>query len=542
MSTVYDPSKKVWTGITQPSLFNPQANMGQLILNLLERNPSKVIQVSVETGATVTCEEMRLRTIRIVQNFATLGSPRKGDFVCFAARNRENLAPLVYACFLIGAPVHCLDPDFAVRDIVSMLRLSKPVMVVADEDNVQTVKQACAEAGILPKYVLLDKVTENGDISASELIKETGQEEMFYPAYLGNSEQLVAAVVCSSGTTGMPKGICISHATFINQYVLLSNLSKIQDGFNFSSLYWLSGFGMLLQSVFNNFTRYITTRRFSPEAFFEIIAKYKISNVFAPPTQLALILQSEHLGQADLSSIRLLFSGGAYVSPALRRSVQKWLPNGTIGVGYGFSEVGYVSAEMGAQKREGSVGQLAPNVEIKLLDDDDKQVGINERGVLWARYSLPTLGYLNNPAATEELMSPDGWVCSGDIAYFDEDGFLFVVDRKKEIIKYRNYQISPVEIEEVIEEIPEVLHVCVVGLVDEEMAVDLPTAIIALRDGSSLDERRVTDLVAEKLSDFKQLRGGVFFVDQMPLTISGKLNRFEIKKLARQRASELRGK
>lgn len=321
-----------------------------------------------------------------------------------------------------------------------------------------------------------------------------------------------------------------------------SNLSMMEDSFNFSSLYWLSGFAMLIQGVFNNFTRYITTRRFSPKAFFEIVAKYKISSVFAPPAQLAMILHSSDLGKADLSSIRLLSSGGGYVSTTLREAIEKWLPFGVTGVGYGCSEVGYISSDMGGEKRVGSVGTLAPNIEVKLLDDDNNQVGKNERGVLWARYPLKTLGYLNNKTATEEIISPDGWVCSGDIAYFDDDGFLFVVDRKKEIIKYKNYQISPVEIEAVIEEIPEVLHVCVVGLFDEEMYVDLPTAAIALRDGCVLDKQTVIDLVARKLSDFKKLRGGVYFVDQMPMTVSGKLNRYAIKKMVHQKASELHRK
>ncbi|XP_053699079.1 uncharacterized protein LOC128746054 [Sabethes cyaneus] len=542
MSTTYNPDSKVWTGITQPSLLNPHANLGQLILNMLERNPSKVAQVSVDTGVSVTCGEMRLRTIRAVQNLTALGFPRKGDFVCFATRNRENLAPLVYACFLIGAPVHCLDPDFTVSDIAYMLRISKPIMVVADEDNVQTIKQACAQAEISPKHVVLDKVTENGDISSLELIKETGQEQLFYPAYLGNSEELIAAVVCSSGTTGMPKGISISHANFISQYVFLSNISHIKDSFNFSSLYWLSGFSTLMTGVFNNFTRYITTRRFSTEAFFEIIAKYQIASAFAPPAQLAMILQSPNLDKADLTSIRNMQSGGGFVSTKLRKAIERWLPSGKVSVGYGSSEVGFIAAEMFGSTRDGSVGRLAPNVEVKLLDDEDNRVGINERGVLWARYAIKTLGYLNNPTATEQLISPDGWVCTGDIAYFDNDGFLFIVDRKKEIIKYKNYQISPAEIEAVIEEIPEVLHACVVGLVDEEMHVDLPTAVIALRDGSVLDSQCVIDLVAEKLSDYKQLRGGVFFIDQMPMTVSGKLNRYVIRKIAQEMACKLQTK
>ncbi|XP_065091317.1 probable 4-coumarate--CoA ligase 1 [Ochlerotatus camptorhynchus] len=534
MFTSYDPSGKIWSGPRQPGPFNPQANLGQLILNVLERNPTMVAQVCVESGVELTCQEVRLRSIRAAQNLTKLGC-KQGDMIGFAVRNRENVAPLVYGCFLIGAPVNCVDPDYTTADMAHMFRISKPVLVVADEDNVETVKASCQAVGISPKFVVMDRAFDKGDLSGWDVVKETGNEQCYFPLYLGDSEKLIAAVVCSSGTTGMPKGICLSHANIIHQYAMICNIHLFNTAFSFSSLYWVSGFIPLIQGPFNNATRYISARPFSPEAFFEIVKKYALTHVFCPPAQVAMLLQSPLLGKADLSSIEVFYSGGGIFTPGLRKSIEKWLPSGRTGVGYGTSEIGFIATDAFGPIREGSVGHLAPNIEAKALDDDGKQVGVNERGVLWHRYPIKPMGYLYNQAATDEILTDDGWVCSGDVGYFDEDGYLFLVDRKKEIIKYKGYQISPSEIEATIEELPEVSLACVVGLFDSVLHVDLPTAVVQLRRERKLSEGRVIDHVAKKLADFKHLRGGVFFVEDMPLTKSGKLQRYEIRKYAERR-------
>ncbi|XP_065091269.1 probable 4-coumarate--CoA ligase 1 [Ochlerotatus camptorhynchus] len=529
----YDPKRKIWSGLKQPGPFNPQANLGQLILNLLDRSPTMVAQISVESGVELTCEEMRLRSIRAAQNLTRLGYT-KGDTIGFAVRNRENVAPIVYGCFLIGAPVNCIDPDFTATDMAYMFGISKPVLVIADEDNVDTVKTSCQTAGISPKFVVMDQAPGDDDPSALNVVEETGNEQLYYPSYLGDSEKLIAAIVFSSGTTGMPKGICLSHANIIHQNALICLTHQFKTAFWFSSLYWVSGLLQLIQGPFNNSTRYISTRRFSPEAFFEIVEQYALTHVFSSPAQMATILQSPLLKQADLSSLKFFYSGGGLVSPGLRKSIEKSLPSCRTGVAYGTSEIGHIATDVFGPTREGSVGVLDPNIEAKALDDDGNPVGVNERGVLWFRYPIKPMGYLNNQSATDEILTADGWVCSGDVGYFDEDGYLFLIDRKKEIIKYKGYQISPAEIEATIEELPEVAHVCVVGLFDPELHVDLPTAVIEVRKDCQLGKARVIDYVAGKLADIKRLRGGVFFVEQMPMTASGKLRRYEIRKYAEQ--------
>lgn len=137
-----------------------------------------VAQVCVESGVKLTCDDIRLRSIRAAQNLTKLGY-KQGDMVGFAMRNRENVAPLVYGCFLIGAPVNCVDPDFTAADMAHMFRISRPVLVVADEENVGTVKAACRDAGINPKFVVVDRATVEGDLSGSDVVKETGNEQYY---------------------------------------------------------------------------------------------------------------------------------------------------------------------------------------------------------------------------------------------------------------------------------------------------------------------------------------------------------------------------
>lgn len=182
-----------------------------------------------------------------------------------------------------------------------------------------------------------------------------------------------------------------------------------------------------------------------------------------------------------------------------------------------------------------SVGKLSNDITVKILDDEGNHLAVNEVGELLIQTQFEFLGYYNNPEATLEALDSDNWIHSGDLGKIDEEGYLYIVDRKKDIIKYSNYQINPSEIEEVLERIDGVGTVCVVGIPDL-VATDLPAAVIIRKIGSNLTESDVLNEVAKTLPDYKQLRGGVYFVDELPMTPSGKVK----KRLVKTMAIELR--
>lgn len=247
------------------------------------------------------------------------------------------------------------------------------------------------------------------------------------------------------------------------------------------------------------------------------------------PSQLGLIVASPKFQQYDLSSLKhALFVGSALPYTF----VKKWkehLPSTDILVYYGLSET-CSGVSSGLASEDGNNGQLRPNIEVKIIDDNGHNLGPNETGEIYARYFFPWLGYYGNPESTAEIYDSEGWIHSGDLGYLNNDGNLYIIDRKKDILKYNNYHFSPTEIEKIILELKEVVEVCVFGTPDLIYNY-LPSAAVVKVPDSTLTENDVCQHVAERMAHFKHLRGGVYFVDELPKTNSGKIVRRKVTSL-----------
>jgi len=191
-----------------------------------------------------------------------------------------------------------------------------------------------------------------------------------------------------------------------------------------------------------------------------------------------------------------------------------------------------------------SVGKLLSNLEARFVDDDGNDVPPGEPGEFWVRGPTVMKGYANKPHATRAAITPDGWFKTGDIARRDEEGFIYIVDRKKELIKYKGYGIAPAEIENVLSSHPSVRDCAVIGISVSESGDELPRAYIVPRDQSVLDippKVLVTELqqwVKERLAPYKQLRGGVVFVQEIPRSLAGKILRRHLRERALKESKE----
>lgn len=296
----------------------------------------------------------------------------------------------------------------------------------------------------------------------------------------------------------------------------------------FSTLYWLSGISTLILGAIAGSKRIIIDEPFSPEALLKLVEKYKVTYLLTPPSQMALTLNHPDIKKYDLSSLKSYLCGGSAVPAIIAKKMETYLPNGQVNVGYGMTEVaGVVTLEHSMRKR-GSVGQVVFNIKIKIIDENGKNLGINEDGEILIKTSANCLGYYGNEKATKDLIDEDGWIHSGDIGHFDNEGFLFITDRKKEILKYKNFHFYPTEIEHVIRQIPDVVDVCVCGIPDV-VATDLPAAAIIRKDNSKLTTDDVYNFVANKMAHFKHLYGGVYFFESLPMTPSGKVQRRKVR-------------
>lgn len=529
-STFYDPATHIWTGLPTPPLFNVNQSLGQLILTMLRRCDSQhIVQICADGDQAhrVTAEQMVQRTVRIAQRLTGLGYGKHTPMAALASGNGEHVAPVMFACFALGIPINTLDPAFTVADFTHMFGVTRPVLVFCESGILEVVRDAAGKAAIDPMYVLFEDPIE-GYTHVDDLLAPTGNEELFVPTALDDPGSHLAAVLCSSGTTGLSKGVSYSHSFCIANLTSLWCMTTSDSLLAFSSLYWLSGFASLVIGTISQSTRVITRAPYTPRLAIELLRHYRVTIAFFSPYQSNLLMHEPLLRTTALPALRLLLCGGARVSKQLYAGLRHRLPAHTvIQIGYGMSESCLVTLTGGDYSyRDDCVGTLQARTEARIVDEErgDRVLGPGVPGEIQLRVQFPFAGYYGNADATAELIGPDRWIRTGDIGHFDEDGHLYVIDRKKDIIKYAGWQISPTELEVLAKQVPGVLECCVVGLPGE--GTDIPAALVLRApDASCLTADHIRRYVDEQVADFKRLRGGVFFTDAMPLTPSGKIVR-----------------
>lgn len=257
---------------------------------------------------------------------------------------------------------------------------------------------------------------------------------------------------------------------------------------------------------------------------------------FGASVQISTMLQDNALmKRADFSSVKMFACAGSVISIDLLKQLKEYLQDGIIVVSYSMTEAGGGIANIINPDLQNCVGKLSANVSVKILDDEGRQLGINQPGELLVKAPFPFKGYYNNPQANKAAVDENGWFLTGDTGYFDADGNLFVMGRVKDVILYNENNVSCNELEAFIQKIPGVSLVSAVGVFDG--VTDLPAAVIVKVPGSALKESEVIHQVADNYPDQYKLRGGVFFIDfdEMPMTNSGKIIRRLVKEIAVQK-------
>ncbi|CRK87334.1 CLUMA_CG001136, isoform A [Clunio marinus] len=529
-SSNYNENDKIWSGEKQQIIYNSYMNAGQLILNVLKNTPERIAQISADTNSSLTCHEMRVRTVKIAKYLSSFGI-KQGDVVGIVASNTEHLAPVVFACLVLGYPFNPLAPVMTEFDITYMFSKTKPKLIICDSTVVKIVQNAVDTIRNNAQiYTLIDKV-EGYEFIDDMLCTEVDETKFKLP-HVEHAANSIAIILCSSGTTGLPKAVCKSHSQIINMIFPLWNLKKSNEQeifFNFSTLYWATGVIFLFMSTLYGGRRIITRRSFDPDLLIEICNRYKVTTVLAPPSSIAGMLQSKNM--KILKSVEIFIGTGGIVGKQLCNAFASYLPNGIICTAYGSSEADFISLSFNEQ-RENSVGKLIPNIQIKIIDEAGNNLGPNIKGEICVKPKELFLGYLHEPEMTKQGIK-DGWIHSGDIGYFDEDGFLYVVDRIKDMLKFNSFQVYPSELETIVNEIDGVIASCVVGVYEEHKGNDLIFAFI-IKDPSNheITEETVMSYVHGKVMHAKKLRGGVHFIDKFPTTPSGKIKRVEVKEIA----------
>ncbi|HTJ69711.1 MAG TPA: AMP-binding protein [Actinospica sp.] len=483
--------------------------------------------VHAPTGTAVTFRELRDRVDAAAGALAALGVGQ-GDVVALIAPNSPDYAVAFHGVLRTGASVTTMPVLATPEDIAKQLKASHAIAMLADPAVAENALSGAEAAGLpADRFILLPTLADATDAPVP-------------PALSLDPATHLAALPYSSGTTGRPKGVRLSHRN------LVANIAQIEDRIGVQRddvvmavlpFFHIYGMTVLLNLSLRRRSTLVTMPRFDLAEFLGAIARHRVTFAFiAPPIAVALA-KHPAVEDYDLSSLRVVFSGAAPLDGELGKALVERL-GVTVVQGYGMSELSPVShftpEAMSGEVSCESVGFAVPNSENRLLDPATgeeiplPESGVSAPGEMCVRGPNVMLGYLDDSAATDAMLDADGFLHTGDVATVSASGVITIVDRIKELIKYKGYQVAPAELEALLLTNPDIADAAVIGVHDEE-GEEVPKAFVVRRAGSpELTERQVMDFVAERVAPYKKVRR-VEFIEVVPKSASGKILRRELR-------------
>ncbi|KAK4884439.1 hypothetical protein RN001_000710 [Aquatica leii] len=511
-------------------------SLGKYLFGCLKkRNSDQVFGVDVSLNQTVTCGSLLEKSVKLSIALKKMSLTKK-DVVALICENTLNSFACLLALTYIGVPANLINFLYTFRELKHVFNISKPKCVICPQSNLANVLSLKKELKFIEYIILLDKPEECvKDVEDVESLCRTItiNIEEFEPVDGTANDTILMCL--SSGTTGLPKCVELTNDNFIAiiDFLLDNRCSNNAfDDVTVSVLPLFHIYGVLIYlTAAVSSMKLVTMKSFKPQIFLKSIEKYKATKLYTVPPLLQFLTINETIKDFDLSSVKEILVGGAPVGNALYKEASKKLKPTLIRELYGATELGgFCAMQYGFETVKNS-GPLVNNMLLKVIDPQtNKSLPAYEIGELCLKGRSRMKGYFNNPTETNNSKDEKGFYRSGDLGYYDEVGNIYITGRFKELIKFKAFQVSPVEVENVILEHPAVKDCAVFGRSDNKTG-ELTTALIVIRDGFTATEEEMVTFVAERISPQKQLHGGVRFVNTIPINPTGKILRRELPHL-----------
>ncbi|KAJ0717707.1 putative AMP-dependent synthetase/ligase, AMP-binding enzyme domain, ANL domain-containing protein [Helianthus annuus] len=459
----------------------------------------------------------------------------KGNCAFIISHNSSYLPILFLSLFSIGVTVSPANPASSISEISRQIRICKPVVIFATVESVRKV----SETGFNNRIVVIESSEFE---SMMRVDRSNGSEFSDVKIDVSVSQSDTAAILYSSGTTGNTKGVRLTHRNLISSVAgaITSRKSTCCDS---PAVYLCTvpyfhvyGFTFCVRMVACG-ESLVSVARFDLRLIVRSIEEFRVCYMaVAPPVVVALVDGNNErlVNGADLRSLDTVFSGGAPLTVAVIRKFKRRFQDVSLVQTYGLTETtGAISRVASPYESTivGTVGRLIAHCEAKIVDPN---TGVSlppmNHGELWVRGPSIMKGYVDEKQGINTMVDSDGWLRTGDLCFFNNEGFLFVVDRLKELIKYKGYQVPPAELEQILHSHPDITEAAVIPYPDEA-AGQVPMGFVVKRKGSTIDETQVKDYVAKQVAPYKKLRR-VCFIDSIPKNAPGKVLRKELMKMA----------
>jgi acyl-CoA synthetase (AMP-forming)/AMP-acid ligase II len=479
------------------------------------------------SGATITFGELEGMVATIAAALAERGVGA-GDVVALFAPNTPHYVAVFHGILRANAIVTSVNSLYTPGELAHQLSDSGAKLLFTVSPFLARARAAAAEVG-LPNDAIIVLDGAEGHPGLRDLLATTGQ-----PPVQTVTAADTAVLPYSSGTTGRAKGVILTHRNLVANLQQISAMGDVTSDTKILAVlpfFHIYGMTVMMNQGLHKRSTVVTMPRFDLQEFLRVISEYRVGRVYiAPPVAVAL---AKHpiVDQYDLSCVDVVFSGAAPLDAELGHAVAKRL-GCTVLQGYGMTELSPVSHCMPDDRPDldlNSCGFAIPNVVSKLVDPETgEEVGPGRRGELWVKGPNVMSGYLNNPEATAITLDDEGYLHTGDVATVTEDGVFTIVDRVKELIKYKGYQVPPAELEALLLTHDKIADAAVIGVRDAE-GEEVPKAfVVRQEDAADLTAEDVMAFVAERIAPHKKVRV-VEFIDQIPKSASGKILRKDLR-------------
>ena len=491
-----------------PTLHLPQTDIYSLLFSGLTDEEAALPAITeLGTEQTITYGELRDAADAIAGELARRGISR-GSTVSLQIPNSINFVAAFLGILRAGATVSPMGVLMNQSDVVKLVRMSESDLYIGISD--------------------VEEIPQIFDTHLGSIIRAGAPApEIEIPA------DSVACLPFSSGTTGLPKGVELTHfnlASNVRQCsAMVDRLDLGENVRTFSPLPFshIYGITVLMLMPLLRRSQVFTLAKFDLQLFLGAFPQHQIKLAFIAPPMAIAMAKHPAIEPAWFASTEVLISSAAPLDREVSIAVSERL-NTKVVQGWGMTEASPLVAVSDGTVDPGSVGKPAPNTEIRLVDIETfEDVAQGETGEVIVRGPQVMRGYFSNEEATRESLV-DGWLRTGDFARLGEDGEIYIVDRAKEVIKYKGYQVAPAELEAVLLTHPDIADAGVVG-VDRE-GLEIPRAFVVKREGAELGKRDVMDYVAERVTPYKKVRA-VTFIEEIPKNPTGKILRKDLRQI-----------